>query len=202
MKTCSGCGQEKLLTDFHKWRHSKDGHRARCKACRKPESQQYHQEHKEEIAAYHAKWFEGNKERERRRKMAWRHKNKPKVQARARRARARHHEARRQYINTWRKLNPARYRLQKYRRRCAEAQGIITEAQWVDALFWFGYRCLACGSTDAKLCIDHVIPLSRGGANSIANVQPLCRSCNSKKHANYIDYRTPADVAWLASLEP
>lgn len=74
------------------------------------------------------------------------------------------------------------------------------EAQWIDALFWFGYRCLACGNHDAKLCIDHVVPLSRGGTNEISNIQPLCRSCNSKKHAKHIDYRTGADVEWLNTL--
>ena len=52
----------------------------------------------------------------------------------------------------------------------------------------YEYRCLACGSKD-HIVVDHVIPLSRGGMNTIDNLQPLCFTCNAKKHAKTIDYR-------------
>lgn len=43
-----------------------------------------------------------------------------------------------------------------------------------------GGRCIECGATD-YLEFDHVIPFSRGGANTTANLQLLCRRCNLKK---------------------
>jgi hypothetical protein len=45
-----------------------------------------------------------------------------------------------------------------------------------------GGRCRKCGSSD-KLHFDHVIPVSRGGANSVANIQLLCGACNRAKGA-------------------
>ena len=45
-----------------------------------------------------------------------------------------------------------------------------------------GARCRQCGSTH-QLHFDHVIPLSRGGTNSVANIQLLCGVCNRAKGA-------------------
>lgn len=51
-----------------------------------------------------------------------------------------------------------------------------------------GKVCLACGSQN-EISLDHIVPVCRGGWNSINNLQPLCRSCNSKKGKKIIDYR-------------
>lgn len=45
-----------------------------------------------------------------------------------------------------------------------------------------GHACLHCGSTSA-LSLDHIHPYSRGGADVVANLQTLCRPCNSRKGA-------------------
>ena len=43
-----------------------------------------------------------------------------------------------------------------------------------------GHTCLACGAVD-HLCVDHKIPVSRGGSSDPTNLQTLCFSCNAKK---------------------
>jgi hypothetical protein len=48
-----------------------------------------------------------------------------------------------------------------------------------------GGRCRQCGSTQ-QLHFDHVIPVSRGGANTVANIQLLCGPCNRAKAAKVI----------------
>ena len=47
----------------------------------------------------------------------------------------------------------------------------------------YGGRCAECGATD-YLEFDHIIPVARGGGNSDANIQLLCRRCNLKKSDN------------------
>src|SRR5690242_11498587 len=70
-------------------------------------------------------------------------------------------------------------------------QGRFTAREWKALCEHYGNRCLCCGRTppEITLSVDHVVPLSRGGANTIDNLQPLCRSCNSHKRKKIIDYR-------------
>jgi len=52
----------------------------------------------------------------------------------------------------------------------------------------YGRKCLCCGSTE-NITIDHVVSVKNGGVNEIENMQPLCKSCNSRKSTKTIDYR-------------
>ena len=45
-----------------------------------------------------------------------------------------------------------------------------------------GEQCLECGKQH-NLTIDHIIPIAMGGTNELKNLQPLCKSCNSRKGA-------------------
>ncbi|HAT1242480.1 TPA: HNH endonuclease [Corynebacterium striatum] len=36
------------------------------------------------------------------------------------------------------------------------------------------------------MTLDHVVPLSRGGKNTIGNALPACQSCNSSKHSKLL----------------
>jgi 5-methylcytosine-specific restriction endonuclease McrA len=56
----------------------------------------------------------------------------------------------------------------------------LREDEW-DALksAWAG--CAYCGADDVPLQRDCVLPVSRGGRYTLANVVPACRSCNTSK---------------------
>jgi len=43
-----------------------------------------------------------------------------------------------------------------------------------------GWKCVECGAHD-NLTVDHIIPLSKGGTDDLANLQTMCGSCNSRK---------------------
>lgn len=43
-----------------------------------------------------------------------------------------------------------------------------------------GWQCVRCG-THKNLTVDHILPVSRGGTDELANLQTMCGSCNSSK---------------------
>lgn len=56
----------------------------------------------------------------------------------------------------------------------------VTRTQRARILERDGYACVQCEAKET-LCIDHILPASRGGDSSDENLQVLCTSCNAKK---------------------
>ena len=49
------------------------------------------------------------------------------------------------------------------------------------------HLCLKCGAEDG-LSIDHIVPVSKGGQNTLDNLQTLCMPCNISKGVTTISY--------------
>jgi 5-methylcytosine-specific restriction endonuclease McrA len=56
----------------------------------------------------------------------------------------------------------------------------LDEQTWAALLAAWG-GCAYCGSTEAMLQRDCVLPISRGGRYTLDNVVPACTSCNASK---------------------
>jgi 5-methylcytosine-specific restriction endonuclease McrA len=163
-----------------------------------PYKKQYNATHKAERRAYDLL----NATRERRQLKEWRDKNHAQYLATEAAYRELNRERFNQLQRERRAANPEKYRavqraryaadpvkLRGYRQRRVyreklghEMAGSHTTYQWTVKLMEFGGCCAHCG-TNERIERDHIIPLSRGGSDLIENIQPLCRSCNSRKSA-------------------
>jgi 5-methylcytosine-specific restriction endonuclease McrA len=67
--------------------------------------------------------------------------------------------------------------------RKAKAEGSHTFGQWEEMKAVYNYTCPCCLKSEPEISLtkDHIKPLTKGGSNYIENIQPLCKSCNSKK---------------------
>ncbi|MCL1888571.1 MAG: HNH endonuclease [Kiritimatiellaeota bacterium] len=77
-------------------------------------------------------------------------------------------------------LNPDRAHVARERRKARE----LRASNWWKALLQRG-ECHYCRKKfpPSALTMDHVIPLSRGGASTRGNIVPACENCNkSKRH--------------------
>lgn len=90
----------------------------------------------------------------------------------------------------YRRNHPDRRLEVKRNRRAAKlSTGVVTKEDWDRVLEAADHKCVACAST-RKLTMDHIVPLVKGGPHTVANIQPLCHSCNSKKNVKDHDYRS------------
>ena len=62
----------------------------------------------------------------------------------------------------------------------------VTETTRARILLRDGFTCRSCGS-GTNLSVDHIFPTTLGGDNEDENLQVLCRPCNSKKGATWLE---------------
>jgi 5-methylcytosine-specific restriction endonuclease McrA len=124
---------------------------------------------------------------------AWYYKNLEWRRAKNRISRQKHIDAARQRLRRWLKANPEKVAAYQRARRVRRAGGggSHSEAEWKALKERYDHTCLRCGKQEPaiELTRDHVIPVFNGGSDDIANIQPLCRACNSAKGTQTIDYR-------------
>jgi len=56
-----------------------------------------------------------------------------------------------------------------------------TVEEWEAKKQEFNYRCAYCGRRSIELTKDHIVPLTKGGTDSIDNIVPACEYCNKSK---------------------
>jgi 5-methylcytosine-specific restriction endonuclease McrA len=104
----------------------------------------------------------------------------------------------------WERVQQQRAYAQKRQQRLevARTKGTHTKAEWTILADLFG-QCVRCGALYSELIgagpsKDHIVPLYQGGCDCIANLQPLCRGCNSTIAGQIpVDYRNLIRPGWV-----
>lgn len=167
-KWCSGCREMKPVEAFSQDKNRCDGLQGRCKDCgaayRAANSQKertYRAANAERITARKAARYAADPKKVRARNAAYSAANPEIVRAAASRRRA--------------------------RKRQADYDPNVT---LLDVIALFGAGCYICGvktdpsappRTRFKAELEHVVPLSRGGSHTLANLRCACHPCNQVK---------------------
>ena len=146
------------------------------RAAEKEKRNQYLQTNRKVVNERNRLWMQAHYSSQKEKQKQYRQKNSSSVK---------------KYSHDRQQANPEIFATYNHRRRTKKtmAGGSYTAAEWKALVNHFGGKCLCCGRDDVKLTADHVIPVSKGGTSNIENIQPLCKSCNSRKNDKTIDYR-------------
>ena len=187
-KTCTRCGQTKPISDYY-WETYYDRPKAACKLCCNKATNNARQKDPTKYRKQNLDHYYANKDKlNEQRRAKW-----PEVYEKTKEYRS---AQQRQH----RKDNPHKVReLARNRRAKKRANGWekYTEAQVLEL---YGTNCHICGdsidlslsrkigceSWEMSLHIDHVIPISKGGPDTLANVKPAHGICNSRKRDKYL----------------
>jgi 5-methylcytosine-specific restriction endonuclease McrA len=165
MPICTRCDKDKLPSEFYT---DKGKRSSGCKLCLKARmTKRYHADPEVRLKAVEAgkRWAERNPEKKKASSRQWalRPENRPTQNATYNRRRT----------------------------RVLGNGGSYSAKEWRALQAQYQHTCLCCLKTEPeiKLTADHVIPVVLGGSGNIANIQPLCSSCNFKKGTKTTDYR-------------
>jgi 5-methylcytosine-specific restriction endonuclease McrA len=187
LKKCSHCKVEKPISEFNKNRSKKDGLQDQCRDCQKISNSKYLSLHPEKLKAY----YENNKPKVLEQMRVYREDNKDMIHRRKHLDYVRNKEKILKRNYAYQKSHPEVMRKHQLDRLAMKmnSDGSYTIEQWNNLVMFYDGHCLCCARIDLPLEKDHVVPLSKGGSNSIENLQPLCKPCNSSKRDKTIDYR-------------
>lgn len=184
LRICKTCGEAKPLGDYHRDRNGSDGYRAQCKPCRGAYMASYHSENREARAAYMQSRMKAHGDHVRALDMARYERHKEKRVA----------------------LASENVKIRRARLAGVETDPLVN----VPALRGIhGDNCCYCGIEMSferrprgegiapnRATLEHVLPISRGGAHTFENTALACHRCNVTKNNKTLDEWSPRPHAF------
>jgi 5-methylcytosine-specific restriction endonuclease McrA len=188
-KRCTRCKVDKPIGEFTVRRRSKDGREYYCKMCKKVDAQSDYVAHRDRYLARAKKWSDDNAHRREQIAKQWARENKQLTQQRDAARYLANPEKYSRKAAAWKLANPAKARAANSKRRALSRTATIGDAKQIKAFYEVvataeRITCHWCGKPVRKSerCVDHIIPLARGGQHVVFNLCCSCARCNNRKH--------------------
>lgn len=179
-KRCSKCKEIKPVSEFGRDRRNKDGLNCYCKICKKAQN-----DHQRD---YRIEYYRQYYRLEREAFSAWKEERgmvdhpsttRPKGDSVIVKQRKLKYD--KEYSREYRKDHPdyCRKTCHNYRAKKLAKSGELTKDEIVSCLTFFGGNCAYSGvPIGSTYHLDHIIPLSQGGQNTIYNIVPCLPTVN------------------------
>lgn len=188
-KACIKCLIQYPITDeyFHRNAKSADGFRHHCRPCKTKYDQDRYQANRESVIAKSQQTYWSNPAKKAEYDREYRLSNQEKIRA-----------DKQQWFADWKTDYPfaaiAKRLNDRNRQFVPDKRFKFLASDISKLLARYNYSCAYCPvrfSNIADLEMEHVMPRSRGGKNSISNIVPSCYDCNREKsYRTAIEYRT------------
>lgn len=169
------------MGDFAKCSKTRDGKQRWCRACFQAKNQEWRDKHGARIADYNRRYKDENREAIQAQRVIYRRNNREKRAA---------------YKREYRRKYPEQHR-EEVRRRNSRIRSVESEEYTTRQVFERDSGiCYLCGELlfldvphpeRSFASIDHVVPISRGGADTLDNVRIACLSCNLRKNDKTVE---------------
>lgn len=210
-KVCASCRVRKPFGEFTARRKSRDGLSSYCRSCSHQQGQQVYAARAAD-PEWEARWKASNRayrsanleriltrdrayDTERRKcpeyrarkaesDRRWREANAERQKHAVRRWMQANPEKVRGYMAAWAEKNPDYFRDAAKKRRALKRGVVVETVNRADVIERYGLTCYLCTMEidPDEAHVDHVTPLSRGGAHGMSNVRPTHERCNLRKY--------------------
>jgi hypothetical protein len=192
-KICTKCKENKPLSDYYRNINHKDDKQSACKSCCK----KYDKTEKRKLTRAKANAKYEKTEKGKLTKVKYAKSDKGKITSTRKR---------KKYYKTD-KGKALKARTDHNRRiNISNSTNTLTVNEFNCILFLQNYQCANPNCEHDRFFDiiepqkDHIYPVSKGGNFTKDTVQALCKSCDSKKGAQYIDYRSDYHKEIIATI--
>ena len=205
-KACSKCGEVKSHDLYYNKKSGPLGKASACKDCCKVGWHKLLSRKGDTIRARQRELYSLNVDTRRANDLAYRVRNRDRLTSEY----AIYREANkdeinkrsREYYSQWSKTTSGKASIttRRQKRRAIKNEtpvhNSVTPSEWAAILKSSSGECSYCCATEVPMELEHVIPLSKGGLNSVCNITVACKSCNcSKSNKLLIDEWTPPKMS-------